>query len=118
MPETTWPHRVAILGVGLLGGSVALSLKRRLPNVQIVGLSRSDAKRQLAIDSGAVDACEDNIAAACQACDVVVVAAPVDRIASMANEAIVSAPDDCLITDVGSTKATIVGDVAHPNFVA
>ena len=116
--ENTWPKRVAILGVGLLGGSVALSLKRRLPGVEIVGLSRSEAKRKLAIDLGAVDIAVDNIAAACEGCDVVVVAAPVDRIASMACEAVVSAAPNCLITDVGSTKSSIVTDVQHANFVA
>ncbi len=111
-------RRVAILGVGLLGGSVALALKQRLNDVEIVGLSRSEAKRQLAIQCGAVDVAVDNIAAACEGADVVVVAAPVDRIASMANEAYASAPDGCLITDVGSTKATITDRVPHKNFVA
>lgn len=116
--ENTWPKRVAILGVGLLGGSVALALKRKIPGIEIVGLSRSEEKRKLAIDCGAVDIAVDNITKACRDCDVVVVAAPVDLIASMANEAIAAAPSGCLVTDVGSTKSGIVTDVPHANFVA
>ena len=118
MTNSVWPKRVAILGVGLLGGSVGLSLKRRLSGVTIVGLSRSSEKRKLAVDCGAVDLAVDNISDACRDADVVVVAAPVDRIAAMANEAFQTAPADCLITDVGSTKANIVTDVPDPRFVA
>ena len=118
MTDQIWPKRVGILGVGLLGGSVAKALKRHNAAVEIIGLSRSEAKRQLALDCGAVDHAVDNVDAACEGCDVVVAAAPVDRIAAIANQSVAAAPDDCLITDVGSTKATIVADVPHRNFVA
>ncbi|MGB7347532.1 MAG: prephenate dehydrogenase/arogenate dehydrogenase family protein [Pirellulaceae bacterium] len=111
-------QRIAILGVGLLGGSVALSLRRRLPNIEIIGFSRSEAKRQRTIELGVIDSAADSVPAACDGCDVVVVAAPVDRIAEMATIAAASAPKNCLITDVGSTKETIVAAVSLPNFVA
>ncbi|QDT09195.1 prephenate dehydrogenase [Planctomycetes bacterium K23_9] len=112
------PKRVAILGVGLLGGSLALSLRRKLPQTQFVGYSRSEAKRRLAIDLGVIDVAAPSIEEASDHSDVIVVAAPVDKIAEVANLAAAAAPPDCLITDVGSTKATIVDAISLPNFVA
>lgn len=112
------PDRVAILGVGLLGGSVALSLRRQLPDVQIVGFSRSEAKRQQAVDLGVVDFAAQSVEAASEGCDAVVVAAPVDKIACIAKQAAGAAGENALITDVGSTKASIVSAVANRNFVA
>lgn len=118
-----WPRRVAVLGVGLLGGSVGLALRRQLPDVEIVGTSRNASRRDLAVACGAVQHAVDSIHEACQGADVVVVASPVDRIADMAIEAAQHSPADCLITDVGSTKAGIVEAVnrhalARTKFVA
>ena len=116
--STFVPQRVAILGVGLLGGSVALSLRRRLPDIQIVGFSRSEAKRRQAIDLGVVDVAAESVEAASAGCDVVVVATPVDRIADMAKQAVAAAGNNAVVTDVGSTKASIVSSVSDQNFVA
>jgi prephenate dehydrogenase len=111
-PSDDWPGRVSILGVGLLGGSVGLALQQRSPSTEVVGYSRTAAKRQLAIRCGAVDRTAESIEAACDGADVVVVAATVDHIAPLVIEAASATADDCLITDVGSTKATIVDAVA------
>ncbi len=118
-----WPRRVAILGVGLLGGSVGLALRRQLPEVEIVGTSRSGSRRNLAVGCGAVDRATESIEEACRDCDVVVVASPVNRIADMVIQSARFSPSDCLITDVGSTKAGIVAAVekdpqAKSRFVA
>jgi prephenate dehydrogenase len=110
-----WPRRVTILGVGLLGGSVAMAIKRRCRDCELVGYSRTQAKRDLAVSLGAVDRAAGSIDAACDGADVVVVASPVDQIAAMAILAADATRGDCLITDVGSTKATIVQAVSeHP----
>jgi prephenate dehydrogenase len=62
-----------------------------------------------------VDEIAMSVPQVCQDCDVVVVAAPVDRIAELVVEAAASSPPGCLITDVGSTKAGIVAAVStHP----
>ncbi len=107
-----WPRRVAILGVGLLGGSVALSIRRVRPQTTFVGFARSEEKRQRLQQGGIVDCVADSIPHACRQCDAVVVAAPVDHIAAMVIEAAKACPDDCLITDVGSTKGEIVASVS------
>lgn len=105
------PRRVAVLGVGLLGGSVAHSLRRRLPEITIVGTGRTEEKRRRLLGSGAVDVAVQSVQQACRDCDVVVVATPVDRIAELVIQAAEASPPRCLITDVGSTKATIVNVV-------
>lgn len=116
-PRTTavaddWPRRVAILGVGLLGGSVALALRRVRPHSTFVGYVRRQDKCRRLIDAGIVDEAVTSIEAASCDCDAIVVATPVDQIAPMAVTAALSSPDGCLITDVGSTKQRIVAAVS------
>ena len=107
-----WPRRVAILGVGLLGGSVALAMRRVRPQTTFVGYARSPEKRQRLIETGIVDFAVASIEEASRDCDVIVVATPVDQIAAMAITAAQASPDSCLITDVGSTKNRIVEAVS------
>lgn len=107
-----WPRRVAILGVGLLGGSVAMAMRRARPDCHVVGYARSEEKCRRLEASGVVDEAFESIAEACRGSDVIVVASPVDRIGAMIIEAAGHAPPDCLITDVGSTKRGIVAAVA------
>ena len=118
-----WPKNVAILGVGLLGGSVGMSIKRARPRTEVIGFSRTQEKRDLAVSTGAVDRCARTVEDTCAGADVIVVACTVDHIADLAIQAAASSPEHCLITDVGSTKETIVTDVekdslAKSKFVA
>lgn len=120
---SVWPRRVAILGVGLLGGSVALAHRRARPGVEIVGMTRSAETARRATEGGVIDRAFDEVDSACSGCDVVVVATPVDRIAEIAIAAARASPPECLVTDVGSTKRGIVeavsGDeTADAKFVA
>jgi prephenate dehydrogenase len=107
-----WPRRVGILGVGLLGGSVAMSIRRQRPKTTFVGLCRNEQKRASLACSGIVQHATLSAAEAVEGCDVVVAAGPVDRIAPMVIQAASSCPPECLITDVGSTKGQIVQAVA------
>jgi prephenate dehydrogenase len=110
LPEKpAWLNRVAVLGVGLLGGSVGMSLRRC--GIHVVGYSRRESSGRAAVDAGAVDEASTEIAAACSGSDVVVVASPVDKIAELAALADQSLASHALITDVGSTKAKIVREL-------
>ena len=102
---------MTVLGVGLLGGSVALSLKRALPQTRLVGLARTSEKQRFLASSGIVDVTAATVSEACQHSDAVVVASPVDRIAEIVISAAASSPTECLITDVGSTKRQVVASV-------
>lgn len=92
---------------------MGLALRRKIPDIEIVGTSRNASRRDLAVACGAVQHAVESIHDACHNADVVVVASPVDRIAEMTIEAAENSPADCLITDVGSTKAGIVDAVSR-----
>lgn len=109
--KPAWLNRVTILGVGLLGGSVGMSLRRQ--GIHVVGYSRRDSSCRSAIEAGAIDEGFTDIETACRGSDVVVVASPVDKIAELAILADQCLEQDALITDVGSTKAKIVNEIAE-----
>lgn len=111
--DQDWPHHITVLGVGLLGGSVALAVRRKRPNVVLVGTARSEIKCERLVAAGIVDQATTSIKDACRQSDLVVVATPVDQISSMVIEAADASPNDCVITDVGSTKEQIVLSVAR-----
>jgi prephenate dehydrogenase len=118
MSITDWPQRIAILGIGLLGGSTALAIRRAQPSVVIHGWSRRKATCDEAVSARVIDTKFDSAEEACRDCDVVVVAAPVDMIPSLVISALESSPDECLVTDVGSTKARIVETVCEHQLAA
>lgn len=108
-PEPTWsPRRIAVVGVGLLGGSVALAARQRWPQTILVGSSRNEATRRLMVDCGAVHRATDAIDQCVAEADLIVVAAPVGMIAEMLPIVAKCSGPDAIITDVGSTKQTIV----------
>lgn len=110
-------RRVAIVGAGLLGGSFGLAIREALKAslLEVVGVSRSEASREAALRCGAVTSATACIEEACEGADLVVIAVPVDAIASMAVRTSELCRDDALIIDLGSTKAKIVRSVdEHP----
>tara|TARA_R110002049_G_scaffold185580_3_gene353837 strand:+ start:77905 stop:78765 length:861 start_codon:yes stop_codon:yes gene_type:complete len=111
MSQESFPRRVAIVGAGLLGGSVALSLRRTFPEIEIVAFARSEAKQEAAMASEIFDAAFLSIQETTQDCDAVVVGAPVNHIANLVCDIAECTGPDCLITDVGSTKAGIVAEI-------
>lgn len=102
------PNRVAILGVGLLGGSFGLAIRKTYPASRVIGFSRTRSSRDAALLRGAVDEATDDAPSACRDADLVVVATPVDRIAELGIVAAKESRPDALVTDLGSTKAEIV----------
>ncbi len=107
---------VAVLGVGLIGGSVALAARERL-RASVVGYDRSPAALERAVALGAVDGARDSVAAAVAGAQAVVVAVPVGGVSELVGQALASAPQDCVVTDVGSTKAAVVAAHGDPRFV-
>ncbi len=102
-----WPA-VAIIGVGLIGGSVGKALKARGLARRIIGVGRSAAGLDAARRALAVTETVRDVATAVSEADLVVVAAGVAAIPDLLDEVDAAARPGTLVTDAGSTKATIV----------
>jgi prephenate dehydrogenase len=99
---------VAIVGVGLIGGSVGLALRERRLARTVVGIGRRAASLRKAKQHGAVTETTTNLPRGVAKADLVVVCTPVEKIVEQVRQAAEHCPAGALITDAGSTKATIV----------
>ncbi len=107
MPSDTPPFTsIAIAGVGLIGGSIALGVRERWPSVRVVGVDRP-AVLVHALGAGAIDRGVERLAEA-DAVDLVILAAPVRQNARLLAELQAGALASTPITDVGGTKGDIV----------
>ncbi len=102
---------IAIVGVGLIGGSIAAAVKQRGLAKNIVGIGRSRDRLNAAQQSGLVDAVSVDVAATGSS-DFVIVCTPVDRIAADVRAVAGASRCGALITDAGSVKGTICHDLA------
>ena len=100
--------RVAVLGVGLIGGSIGLGARRRL-GAEVVGHSRSAASVERAIELGALDRGAGSLAEACEGAELVFCAGPVAALPDQARAALQASGPETVVTDVGSTKGELVG---------
>jgi prephenate dehydrogenase len=99
--------RVAIIGIGLLGGSIGLALKAGGLCGKVVGVGRSSASIEDGLRIGAIDEACDEPSEAAAAADLIVVCTPVGSVAGIVADMEGRIDDDCIITDVGSTKLEI-----------
>ena len=110
--KTLMLKKIVIFGVGLIGGSVALALKKagKLDNTvtHIVGVGRTEKSLQNALDLGVIDAMETNIHAALEHADLVLIAAPVAQTASILQSIKPHLDNNTVITDAGSTKGDVL----------
>lgn len=99
---------VAIVGVGLIGGSIGLALRERRLAQKIVGIGRRQTSLDAARKVGAIDHGVTNLATGVSQAQLIIVATPVDTIAERVIQASAACPATSLITDAGSTKEVIV----------
>ncbi len=102
---------VAIVGVGLIGGSIGLAVRSSGQSGRVIGIGRSAARLRDAVALGAIDEATTDLAGGVAEADVVVVCTPVTQIAADVHRAAADGPEGMLITDAGSTKRRIVEDV-------
>jgi prephenate dehydrogenase len=107
---------ISILGLGLMGGSLGLALKKFAPSVRIAGYARRRITRVRALECGAVDEVFEFPDAAVRGAGAVVACVPVQTIPGIVREALPGLAQGAVVTDVGSTKANLCrelsGDVA------
>ena len=102
--------RIAIVGLGLIGGSVAFAARKAWPDAHVVAVDR-DAVLREALSRRAIDEAATDLAAVAGA-DLVVLATPVRQIVSLLRQVAAHASSTAVITDVGGTKRTIVDAAA------
>lgn len=100
--------RLAVIGVGLIGGSFALDLKRRGLVGEVVGTGRSRANLDLALQRGLIDRIAGNAADAAADADLVLLAVPVGAMPEVFQAIAPVLKPDCVVTDGGSTKQDVI----------
>ncbi len=102
------PRQLTILGVGLLGGSIGLALRSAAPRCRIVGFGQRRAALDRAVEIGAIDRFDLDAAAAVARSDLVILCTPVGLFESILVRIAPALSPGALVTDVGSTKRSIV----------
>ena len=106
MSECSLGH-VVIIGVGLIGGSLARALKAHDAVSQITGVARSQETLDLALQLGVIDNAENDPVQAMKDADMVILATPLSSIAPILEAIADYIPAHCVVTDAGSVKGSV-----------
>lgn len=101
-------NKIVIFGVGLIGGSVALALKKKYPELRVVGVGRQPQHLQTALALGVIDEASADIAGALDHADVAIIAAPVAQTEKILAAIKPHLQAQTIVTDVGSTKISVI----------
>jgi len=112
MATPTW-DTLTLLGVGLLGGSIGLAARQRGIVRRVVGYGRRPESLESARKLGAIDEWSTELDAAVGPANLVIVCTPIESVAQYVCQTLERIGPDALVTDVGSTKAGIVAEVAR-----
>lgn len=96
--------RIGVVGLGLIGGSVASGLKKRKLVEQIIGYDKDAASLASALEAGVIDCAASSVADSAKCVDIMIIAVPVLSVQSILEQI----PLNKIITDVGSVKAPII----------
>ena len=105
--------RVAIIGLGLIGSSVARAVRDRMPTVRLTGHDASAGVRETARAIGLVDDVTDTPGAAVIDADLVILCVPVGAMGAVAADLAADLPADAVVSDVGSCKASVARALAE-----
>ncbi|MEI6863634.1 MAG: prephenate dehydrogenase/arogenate dehydrogenase family protein [Candidatus Omnitrophota bacterium] len=105
-------NRITIIGVGLIGGSIGLAIKKKRVANEVVGVFRHSSTMRKALAKRAVDRATMSIAEGVKGADIIIIASPVSSIPALVREAMKYAKPGAIITDVGSTKSWVMKEIA------
>ena len=108
--------RIAVLGVGLIGGSIGLAARERM-GAEVIGWGPRKQTLEKARELGAITEIADSVEEAAADADVVFACAPVESLPQLVEQALVVAKQDTVVTDVGSTKRTLVDAIDDQRFI-
>ena len=106
-------ERVAIIGLGLLGGSIGLAVAKYLPDIATTGYDADPAVRRRAAERGLVGQVCESAPEAVREADLVILCVPVGAMGQAAREFADALPKDCLVSDVGSSKQSVAAMLAE-----
>ena len=109
--------RIAVLGVGLIGGSIGLAAREHVEGAEVVGFGRDPERLRSALDRGAISSAAGSLEEAVEGAELCFVCAPVGALPGLVRAALDASGEDTLVTDVGSTKQDLVSRMADPRFV-
>lgn len=104
---------MSIIGVGLLGGSIGLAVRSALSDCEIIGYGHRIETLQRAEQIGAIDRGTLDLKEAVAGCDLVILCTPVGRFHEILREIAGTLQSGAIVTDVGSTKQSVVEDAAR-----
>ncbi len=100
--------KLCVIGVGLIGGSLARDLKRLGACREVVGCSRNQGNLQRALDLGIIDSFSTDVAGAAQGADMVVLAVPLESMQGVFENLRKALAPGAVVTDVGSSKCSVI----------
>ena len=107
---------IYIVGLGLIGASMALGIKRDHPDYEILGYNRSKPSRDIALERGMIDRATDDFASFAPLADIIILTLPIKQTIAFIQElASLGLKEGVIISDAGSTKSAIVNS-AEENF--
>jgi prephenate dehydrogenase len=109
--------RIAVLGVGLIGGSIGLAAREHVEGVEVVGCGRNPDNLRAARERGAISSAAGSVAEALEGAELCFACAPVGALPDQVRSALAAAGPGCAVTDVGSTKQDLLAQVEDPRFI-
>lgn len=108
---------VAIVGLGFMGGSLGLAIKKNIKRTKVIGISRKKESISFARKISAIDEGTTNLQEGVKDADLVVIATPVENIVPTFRKIAPYVKDGSIITDLGSTKTKIVKEINDSRFI-
>jgi prephenate dehydrogenase len=109
--------RIAVLGVGLIGGSIGLAAREYVEGAEVVGFGRDPGRLGVALERGAIDRAASSVGDALEGAELCFACAPVGALPGLVREALSAAGPGCAVTDVGSTKEQLLAEIDDARFV-
>jgi len=109
--------KIAVLGVGLIGGSIGLAAREHAEDAEVVGFGRSPERLEKAVRVGALDRAADTLDEALEDAGACFCCAPVGALPEQVAATLSAAPEDCVVSDVGSVKGGLVERFSDERYV-
>ena len=109
--------KIAVLGVGLIGGSIGLAAREHASDAEVVGFGRSPERLEKAVRVGALHRAAGTLEEALEDAGACLCCAPVGALPEQIGAALAAAPEDCVVSDVGSVKGGLVERFSDERYV-